>query len=85
MDILFPRIIQQENFDEKRLRLMCEQVLVVWRKDFEARHAFEPENIRFEHDPNWQYKILSIQSARDGNRGIWKATKLVCTFMFGVV
>lgn len=49
-----------------------------WRM---AKDAVEPkfiiENIEFEHDPNWNTRFLSIQSAHDGAHSIWRATRIV--------
>lgn len=48
-----------------------------WRA---AKQALEPEfkteNIRFERDPMWRHRLLSIQSAHDGNHWVWKVARV---------
>jgi hypothetical protein len=71
---------------ESRLHAQLEELYRAWRADHETRNPAPPiENIRFTHDPNWRYRIASIQSAHDGNRGIWKATKVVWVMMGGAI
>lgn len=55
-----------------------------WHAIYLDRHAFEPENIRFVHDPDWRNKFFSIQSAHDGNHFIWRATSIVVAFAQGM-
>ena len=35
---------------------------------------FVIENIRFTHDPDWNKRLFSMQSARDGGHWFWHAT-----------
>ena len=37
---------------------------------------FKIENVRFEHDPDWNTRLFSIQSARDGNHVVWRAARI---------
>ena len=57
-----------------------------WRQ---ARTALEPEfqaeNIRFEHDPLWRYRLFSIQSAHDRNHWVWRATGVVWMSLAGAI
>lgn len=50
----------------------------IWREEKRAREEkWEPQNIRFEHDPLWRYRFMSIQSARDGNHPVWRVVKII--------
>jgi len=52
----------------------------IWREEKEAKEPqFVIENVRFEHDPLWRYRFMSIQSARDGNHPVWKVVRVVFT------
>jgi hypothetical protein len=67
----------------EHLRQHLDEAHTAWWKEWKAQQPdFVIENIRFEHDPNWNKRFLSIQSAHDGNHLIWKATKVVAS-MFG--
>lgn len=60
----------------------------VWRWDYQApardlyaqwheerfceEEAFRIENICFPHDPRWRERLMSIQSAREGNHVVWR-------------
>jgi hypothetical protein len=35
---------------------------------------FVIENIRFAHDPHWNTRLFSVQSARDGGHWFWRVT-----------
>lgn len=49
-----------------------------WQSEYNlSRIVPPPENIRFDHDPDWQNHFLSIQSARDGNHWAWRAGHIV--------
>lgn len=85
MDIIFPRVVQAERFDETRIREQIDQLYYQWWQYCPDRQPVTNVNIRFDHDPNWKNRFLSIQSAKDGNHPIWKATKVFCTFAFGIV
>ena len=55
-----------------------------WLKDYsqhlreqaEAESGWKIENIRFEHDPEWNTRFLSIQSAHDGSHPVWAAAHI---------
>ena len=85
MDIVFPRVVQAERFDENRLREICHHLYYQWHSCCEDRQPYRSIGISHAHDPEWRNRFLSIQGAHDGNHLFWKATKTVCTFMFGVV
>jgi hypothetical protein len=38
------------------------------------------ENIRFVHDPLWNKRFFSLQSARDGGSWFWQVTHSLVTF-----
>jgi hypothetical protein len=43
----------------------------IWRSELRAKQPrFAHENVRFDHDPLWRSRFLSIQSACDGNHHI---------------
>jgi hypothetical protein len=72
---LFPSAYQIEP---TKLRQALEEAHLAWQIEWKARQQeFVIENIRFAHDPRWKYRFLSIQSARDANHWIWKATRVV--------
>ena len=57
-----------------------------WRRGWEqAQPEFVIENIRFDHDPEWRYRLFSLQSAHDGNHWFWKATKVVMMPFIGAI
>jgi hypothetical protein len=41
---------------------------------------FRIENIRFVHDPNWNKRFFSLQSARDGGNWFWQVTHSLVIF-----
>lgn len=46
----------------------------IWKQEKEASQPkFVIENIRFPHDPLWASRLMSIQSAHDGNHFVWRA------------
>lgn len=50
----------------------------IWREEKDAREEkWVPVNIRFEHDPNWRNRLISIQCAHDGNILFWQVAKVV--------
>ncbi|MGC2085806.1 MAG: hypothetical protein WA702_20865 [Bradyrhizobium sp.] len=49
------------------------------------QQAFVIENIRFNHDPLWNKRVLSLQSARDGAHWFWKATRVIATISGGSI
>jgi hypothetical protein len=73
---LFPSAYQIQHVT---LRQSLEQAHHAWWKEWEARRRseFTIENIRFEHDPQWRNRFFSIQSARDANHWVWKATRVI--------
>jgi hypothetical protein len=53
----------------------------IWRSELRAKQPrFAHENVRFDHDPLWRSRFLSIQSACDGNHPVWDATRVIFTF-----
>ena len=73
---LFPSAYRLEY---TTLRQSLEEARQAWWKEWEAQQQqdFIIENIRFEHDPQWRNRFFSIQSARDANHWVWKATRIV--------
>jgi hypothetical protein len=75
LGILFPSGYRLEH---TKLRQLLEEAHLAWQQEWKAQQAdFRIENIRFAHDPHWQHRFLSIQSARDANHWMWKATRTV--------
>lgn len=71
-DIIVPGRPSQEYL----VRLVRAQYQI-WREEKEAREEkWVPVNIRFEHDPLWRYRYMSIQCMHDGNIMIWKLAKV---------
>jgi hypothetical protein len=73
---LFPSAYRIEH---TQLRQSLEEAHYTWWKQWEAQRQSEfiLENIRFEHDPQWRNRFFSIQSARDANHWVWKATRVI--------
>lgn len=67
--IPYPRPSQQQPGEDRA------EWLQRWEEDYEAgRESIEPpRNTRFEHDPHWRERWLSIQNAHDRRSIIWKA------------
>ena len=57
----------------------------LWKQEKEAKEQqFVIENVRFQHDPLWASKFISIQSAHDGNNIIWKMARPLMTLAASV-
>lgn len=70
-NVIFPAPAQEQEID-KLVRSQYE----IWRVEYLARQPkFRSENVRFEHDPEWRNRFLSIQSAHDGNHVVWKVAR----------
>lgn len=55
-----------------------------WREQrAEKCEQFVIENVRFPHDPLWKARLVSIQSACDGNHRVWAATHEVVRVLYG--
>ncbi len=51
-----------------------------WHSEHNLSQIVPPlDNIRFEHDADWDSRFFSIQSARDGNHPAWKVAHVVAT------
>jgi hypothetical protein len=75
--ILFPRPYVLEI---SRLRQQLDEAHFAWAKEWKLQQqAFELENIRFAHDPHWNRRLFSLQSARDGGHWFWQATRVIAT------
>jgi hypothetical protein len=76
--ILFPAPYRLEFH---RLRQQLEEAHFAWKTEWKRQQLdFEIENIRFVHDPYWNKRFFSVQSARDGGNWFWRATKSLVTF-----
>lgn len=83
MNIIFPSGYRVEI---GKLRQQLDQAHHAWWKEWKDQQPeFKIENIRFEHDPNWDKRFFSIQSAHNANHWVWKATRIIWVGMGGAV
>jgi hypothetical protein len=76
--ILFPA---PYSIEISRLRQQLEQAHFAWKTEWKRRQLdFRIENIRFVHDPLWNKRVFSLQSARDRGHWFWLATHSLVTF-----
>jgi hypothetical protein len=75
--ILFPR---PYVIEVSRLRQQLDEAHFAWVTEWRRRQQeFVIENIRFMHDPDWNRRFFSLQSARDGAHWFWQATRVIVT------
>jgi len=75
--ILFPR---PYVIEVSRLRQQLDEAHFAWVTEWRRRQQeFVIENIRFMHDPDWNRRFFSLQSARDGGTWFWQATRVIAT------
>jgi hypothetical protein len=83
LNILFPSGYRVEV---SKLHQQLDQAHYAFWSEWKTQQSeFKIENIRFKHDPNWDKRFLSIQSAHDANHLIWKATRVVWMSMGGSI
>lgn len=83
MNILFPSGYRVET---SRLSRSLDEAHLAWWKEWKLQQPeFKIENIRFQHDPDWDKRFFSIQSAHSANHWVWKATRVVWMGMGGTV
>ena len=76
--ILFPIPYRIEL---SKLRQQLEEAHLAWAIEWKRQQQdFAIENIRFVHDPLWNRRFFSLQSARDGGTWFWKATHAIVGF-----
>jgi hypothetical protein len=76
--ILFP---SGYSIEVSKLRQQLDEAHLAWATEWKARQAdFRIENIRFAHDPLWNRRFFSLQSARDGEVWFWRAARAVVVF-----
>jgi hypothetical protein len=76
--ILFPAPYRLEFH---RLRQQLEEAHFAWKTEWKRQQLdFVIENIRFVHDPYWNTRLFSVQSARDGGHWFWRASKSAVMF-----
>ena len=74
MTIIFP---SGYSVEIGQLRQQLDQAhFAFWQEWKASEPEFKIENIRFNHDPLWDKRFLSIQCAHSGNHWIWKATSV---------
>jgi hypothetical protein len=78
LQILFPA---PYSIEVSRLRQQLEEAHLAWKTEWKRQQLdFEIENIRFVHDPLWNRRVFSLQSAHDGGHWFWQATRSFVTF-----
>ena len=78
LQILFPAPYRVEF---SRLRQQLEEAHFAWKMEWRRQQLeFKIENIRFVHDPLWNKRFFSLQSARDGENRFWRATHSLVMF-----
>ncbi len=83
MRFIFP---QYYRIEINTLRQHLDEAHIAWWKEWKAQQPdFVIENVRFKHDPNWNKRFFSIQSAHDGSHWMWKATKVIWVGMGGAI
>ncbi len=82
MNIIFP---SGYRIELSKLHQQLDQAHYVWWVGWKTEQEFTGENIRFNHDPNWDKRFFSIQSAHSGNYWIWKATRVMWMGMGGTI
>jgi hypothetical protein len=76
--ILFPA---PYSIEISRLRQQLEEAHFAWKTEWKRQQLdFRIENIRFVHDPLWNKRVFSLQSARDRGHWFWQATHSLVTF-----
>jgi hypothetical protein len=76
--ILFP---SPYRIEFARLRQQLEEAHFAWVLEWKRQQAdFAIENIRFVHDPCWNKRLFSLQSARDGGHWFWRVTHSLAVF-----
>jgi hypothetical protein len=82
VNILFPSGYRLEL---SKLHQQLDQTHYAWWQEWKAQQEFKIDNIRFNHDPNWDKRFFSLQSAHNANHWFWKATRVVWMGMGGAV
>ena len=83
MNILFPSGYRVEI---GKLRQQLDEAHHAWWKEWKAQQPeFVIENVRHQHDPNWDKRFFSIQSAHNANHWMWKATRVIWVSMGGAI
>jgi len=78
LQILFPA---PYSIQVSRLRQQLEQAHFAWKIDWQRQQLdFVIENVRFAHDPNWNKRFFSVQSARDCGHWFWEVTHSFVVF-----
>lgn len=76
--ILFPA---PYSIEVSGLRQRLDEAHFAWKTEWKRQQLdFRIENIRFAHDPLWNRRVFSLQSARDGGHWFWQATHSLVTF-----
>jgi hypothetical protein len=73
--ILFP---SSYSIEVSKLRQQLDEAHLAWSKERQA--DFKIENIHFVHDPYWNKRFFSVQTARNGETWFWQATHMIVLF-----
>jgi hypothetical protein len=55
---------------------------IIRQGQIKREEKFVIENVRFEHDPQWRTRFLSIQCAHDGDHPVWAAAHVIVRYAF---
>lgn len=78
LQILFPA---PYSIEISRLRQQLDEAHFAWKTEWKRQQLdFKIENIRFAHDPHWNTRFFSLQSAHDGGHWFWRATHSLAIF-----
>jgi hypothetical protein len=73
--VLFPHPYQVEV---SKLRQQLDEAHFAWASEWQQQQLdFKIENIRFNHDPQWNKRIFSLQAAHDGKTWFWGSVHVV--------
>lgn len=70
-------IIPADVTREYLAQLVREQIRIMLREREAREPKWVPQNVVFQHDPNWRKRKLSIQAAHDATTWFWKAGRIV--------
>lgn len=75
--MMYQIILPNKPSQEYLIRFVQAQYQI-WKEEKEAREPqWQPENVRFVHDPEWRSRFWSIQAAHDCDDWRWKFVRVV--------
>lgn len=77
---------QPYQIEVSKLRQQLDEAHLAWVVEWTAKqNDYKIENIRFQHDPDWNRRFFSLQAARDGETFFWRATHVFVTWAMASV